>query len=129
MGIPMRCAPSLLVGLLMVAGCSSNHHKTLMIDERQSVVMDSSVPTAGISAEQPSVSDDQAGKRASAQLTNHQAYPISIHYRFYWYDRQGLDILPFANVKTVVVPPEASVAVNSYTGNLEAQRVRLYLYL
>lgn len=129
MTIPMRFAPSLLVGLLLVAGCGGNHHKSLMIDEHQSLVMDSSVPTAGITADQPAISDDPGGKRAYARLTNHQAYPVSIHYRFYWYDRQGLDILPFASVKTVVVPPQASMVVDAINGNLEAQRVRLYLYL
>ncbi|TCL03627.1 YcfL family protein [Sodalis ligni] len=124
-----RFAPSLLAGLLLAAGCSSGGHKTLMINNQQSLVMDLSVMTAGINAQPPSIGDVQGQKRAAAVIHNDQSHPVTLHYRFYWYDRQGLDILPYASVQTLVIPPGATVTVDATSGNLEARQVRLYLYI
>lgn len=123
----MRFAPSILVCLLLMAGCSSSSHKTLIINNQQTLVMDSSVLTAGITAERPSIGDAQGRKRAAAVIHNVQPHPVTLHYRFYWYDLQGLDILPYDSVQTMVIPAGATVTLVSVNGNLEAQRVRLYL--
>ncbi len=128
----MRFAPSCLVCLvclLLVAGCGSDHHKTLMINNQQSLVMDPSVLTAGITADRPSIGDDQGRKRAAAMIHNGQPHPVTLHYRFYWYDRQGLDILPYSSLQTVIIPSGATVTVESINGNIEARQVRLYLYI
>ncbi|TKI07710.1 YcfL family protein [Martelella alba] len=113
--------------LPLLAGCGG--HPILNIDNRQSLVMDSSVATAGITADRPAIGDVQGRKRAYAAIRNGQSHPVTIHYRFYWYDRQGLDILPFPPVQTLSIPAGGTVTVESFTGNLKARRVRLYLYL
>ncbi|XBS71210.1 DUF1425 domain-containing protein [Acerihabitans sp. KWT182] len=100
----LRFAPSLLTCLLLAASCSSSH-KTLMINSRQSLVMDPSVLTAGITAGSPSIDEVQGQQRAAADLHNDQAHSVTVHYRFYWYDRQGLDILPYAGIQTMTLPP------------------------
>lgn len=124
-----RFAPSFLVCLLLVAGCGSDSHKTLMINNQQTLVMDPSVLTAGITAQPPSIDDQRGQKQAAAVIRNGQSHPVTLHYRFYWYDRQGLDILPYPSVQTMVVPPGATVTVTATSGNLEARQVRLYLYI
>ncbi|WP_413734225.1 YcfL family protein [Sodalis sp. RH21] len=118
-----------LAALLIVAGCSGSANKTLMINDRQTLIMDPSVMTAGIIAEQPAIGDDQGRLRAHAVVNNGQNRAVTVNYRFYWYDAQGLDILPFPDTRTVVVPPGTSVTLDSVNGNLEAKRVRLYLFL
>ena len=124
-----RFAPSFLVCLLLVAGCGIDTPKTLMINNQQSLVMDPSVLTAGITAERPAIGDVQGQKRAVAVIHNNQTHPVVLHYRFYWYDRQGLDILPYSSVQTMTVPSGTTVTVDSTNGDLEAQQVRLYLYI
>lgn len=123
-----RLAPVLAVCLLIAAGCGSSP-KTLVIDNQQSLVMDSSVMTAGITANRPAIGDDQGRKRAYAELRNSQPHPMAVHYRFFWYDQQGLDILPFPPIQTLLIPANGTATVEARTGNLEARRVRLYLYL
>ncbi|TCV98260.1 YcfL family protein [Biostraticola tofi] len=123
----MRIALPLLAALLVVTGCSSN--KALIINDQQSLVMDSNVLTAGITASRPSLDTDKGRKQAWADISNGQNHAVTIHYRFYWYDEQGLDVLPYPETHTLVVPSDSSVRVQAVNGNLEARRVRLYLYL
>ncbi|HEY0211883.1 YcfL family protein [Acerihabitans sp.] len=125
----MRFAPPFLAILLLMAGCTASETKTLMINDRQTLVMDPSVLTAGITAEAPTISDDQGRRRAAAAIGNGQHHAVTVNYRFYWYDPQGLDVLPFPVTRTLVIPPGAEVSVESISGNLEARRVRLYLFL
>lgn len=125
----MRFAPPFLAMLLLMAGCTASNTKTLMINDRQTLIMDPSVLTAGITAEAPDIGDSQGRRRAYAAIHNGQNHAVTVNYRFYWYDSQGLDILPFPDTRTLVIPPGADVTVESISGNLEARRVRLYLSL
>ncbi|WP_410015745.1 YcfL family protein [Sodalis sp. C49] len=125
----MRFTPPFLAMLLLITGCTASHNKTLMINDRQTLIMDPSVMTAGITAEAPTIGDDQGRRRAHATIGNGQDHAVTVNYRFYWYDPQGLDVLPFPATRTLVIPPGADVTVESITGNLEARRVRLYLFL
>ncbi|MEA9391997.1 DUF1425 domain-containing protein [Acerihabitans sp. TG2] len=128
-GRTLRFVLPLLTVLLTLAGCGQNPKDTLMINDRQTLIMDPSVMTAGISVGKPEMSDDKGRLRAQSVIHNRQHHAVTIHYRFYWYDEQGLDILPFADVRTVTVPAGADVSLDSVNGNLEAKRVRLSLFL
>ncbi|HGM5489006.1 TPA: YcfL family protein [Serratia fonticola] len=122
-----RYLMALVLPAVMLMGCSSPNG--ISVNDRQTVVMDSPVLTAGILADNPSIADASGRLRASSVLSNTQTTPVTIHYRFYWYDKQGLDILPFEQPRTVTVAANSDVEIYSLNGNLDAKRVRLYLYL
>lgn len=123
----MRIAWPLVAVILLISGCSSD--KPLIINDRQALVMDPSVMTAGLTAGLPVMTTDKGRQRAYATISNGQNTPVTVHYRFYWYDSQGLDVMPFADSRTLVIPADTDVRVDSINGNPEASRVRLYLFL
>ncbi|MEI2264992.1 YcfL family protein [Erwinia sp. CGal63] len=116
------------LGVVLAAlnGCASDR---AAIDTSQSLVMESSVLSAGILTDEPTMSVHEGQQRASSRLYNQQEKPVTLHYRFYWYDEKGLEILPFEAPRRVTVAPHSSVDISSQTGNLTANKVRLYLYL
>mgnify|MGYP003365908693 FL=1 len=122
----MRFLMALLPVILLI-GCSSK--PTIALNNQQRVVMESPVLTAGIIPGSPTVSDSGGQKKATSTLNNNQPHPVTLHYRFYWYDKQGLDLFPVAEARTVTVPANSSVDVSSQNGNLDAYSVRIYLYL
>ncbi|AEX52793.1 YcfL family protein [Rahnella aquatilis] len=122
----MRFLMALLPVILLI-GCSSK--PTIALNNQQRVVMESPVLTAGIIPGSPSVSDSGGQKKATTTLDNNQPHPVTLHYRFYWYDKQGLDLFPVAEARTITVPANSSVDVSSMNGNLDAYSVRIYLYL
>lgn len=91
-------ALALPAALLM--GCSSP--SGIAVNKRQTVVMDPSVLTAGILADTPSISNASGRVMATSVLNNSQSTPVTVHYRFYWYDAQGLDIRPFEKPREIV---------------------------
>ncbi|MCX8955783.1 YcfL family protein [Erwinia psidii] len=122
----MRTIFSALVLLAMLSGCSNDH---TAINTSQSLVMASPVLSAGLTTGEPVISERNGQQRASTVVINQQEQTVSVHYRFYWYDDRGLEILPFEQPRTVSVPPHGKVEISSQTGNLTASKVRLHLYL
>ena len=122
----MRFLMSILPVLLLI-GCSSR--PGIALNNQQKVVMESPVLTAGIIPSSPSVGESGGQKQATSTLNNNQPHAVTLHYRFFWYDKQGLDLLPVAEPRTVTVPANSSLEVSSLNGNLDADSVRLYLYL
>lgn len=112
--------------LALLSGCASDR---TTIDTSQSLVMESSVLSAGILTGEPVISEHEGQQRGSSQLYNQQEKPVTLYYRFYWYDDKGLEILPFEAPRKITVAPHSSVEISSQTGNLTANKVRLYLYL
>ncbi|CAI0720934.1 Predicted periplasmic lipoprotein [Serratia entomophila] len=123
----LRCLMALALPAVLLMGCSSP--PGIAVNEGQTVVMDSSVLTAGILADTPSLSTASGQMMAASVLSNSQTTPVTVHYRFYWYNAQGLDIRPFEEPREVVVAPGAEVKIYSLNGNLDAKRARLYLFL
>ncbi|QKJ86785.1 hypothetical protein PMPD1_1835 [Paramixta manurensis] len=122
----MRALLYVLPFLLALTGCSSDKP---MINTSQSLVMESSVLSAGIVTDEPALSEEEGQQRASSVLYNQQEKPVKVHYRFYWYDDKGLEIHPYEPPQTVVVPAHAKIEIASQIGNLTASKARLYLYL
>ena len=112
--------------LLALSGCGSDR---TAINTAQTLVMESSVLSAGITTDEPTIREVNGQQRASTILYNQQDKPVSVNWRFYWYDEKGLEILPFERPQTVVVPANGKAEVASQNGNLSAGKVRLYLYL
>lgn len=108
-------------------GCSSP--KGIAVNQQQTVVMDSSVLTAGILASQPAISTSAGNNVARSVISNSQNKPVTINYRFYWYDAQGLEVAPLEAPRTLMISPGDEVAVQSVNNNFNAQSARLYLFL
>jgi len=121
-----RTIATMMTILAFLSGCSSDR---TTINTSQSLVMESSVLSAGITTDEPVISEHNGQQRASAALFNQQGTAVTVHYRFYWYDDKGLEILPFESPRWVSVPANGKVEISSQTGNLTASKVRLYLYL
>lgn len=116
-----------LLPVILLMGCSSTPR--IALNSQQTVIMESPVLTAGIIPGAPSISEVNGRKQASSVLSNSQPHAVTLHYRFYWYDKQGLDLLPIADARTITVPANSDVVISSLNGNLDAYSVRVYLYL
>ncbi|CNI24564.1 YcfL family protein [Yersinia mollaretii] len=114
-------------GMATLLGCSSP--KGIAVNQQQTVVMDSSVLTAGILASQPAVSTSSGDNVARSVISNSQNKPIKINYRFYWYDTQGLDVPPLDAPRSMIITPGDDVAVQSVNNNFNARSARLHLFL
>lgn len=117
---------ALIVTLVMV-GCSAR--PAIPVSEEQTLVMESSVLAAGITAEKPSLTISEIQSSASSTLYNERQEPVTVHYRFYWYDVRGLEMHPLEAPRSVTIPARSSVTLYGSASYLGAHKVRLYLYL
>ena len=99
------------------------------VNDEQSLVMESSLLAAGISAEKPVLSTSDIQPSASSTLYNERQEPITVHYRFYWYDARGLEMHPLERPRSVTIPAHSAVTLYGSANFLGAHKVRLYLYL
>ena len=117
----------LSLGLLLLAGCRT--HPEIPVSDEQSLVMESTILAAGITAEQPTLTTSDIQASASSRLYNERQEPVTVHYRFYWYDARGLEMHPLEAPRSVTVPAHSSVTLYGSANYLGAHKVRLYLYL
>ncbi|MBN3217783.1 YcfL family protein [Pectobacterium polaris] len=123
---PMLFLSACLMAVLFV-GCSAP--KVLTINERQTLVLDAPVLSAGITAGNPSLDSENGRLRASSVVSNDASQAVTVHYRFYWYDENGLDVLPFEEVQSIEIPPQTEMTVFSTRSSPNARQVRLHLFL
>ncbi|EAA7631439.1 DUF1425 domain-containing protein [Salmonella enterica] len=115
------------LGLLLLTGCRS--HPEIPVSDEQSLVMESTVLAAGITAEQPELTASDIQPSASSRVYNERQEPVTVHYRFYWYDARGLEMHPLEAPRSVTIPARSSVTLFGSANYLGAHKVRLYLYL
>ncbi|EBW3296552.1 DUF1425 domain-containing protein [Salmonella enterica subsp. enterica serovar Cerro] len=115
------------LGLLLLTGCRS--HPEIPVSDAQSLVMESTVLAAGVTAEQPELTASDIQPSASSRVYNERQEPITVHYRFYWYDARGLEMHPLEAPRSVTIPARSSVTLFGSANYLGAHKVRLYLYL
>ena len=115
------------LALLVLVGCRS--HPEIPVNDEQSLVMESSLLAAGISAEKPVLSTSDIQPSASSTLYNERQEPVTVHYRFYWYDARGLEMHPLERPRSVTIPAHSAVTLYGSANFLGAHKVRLYLYL
>ena len=118
---------ALSLGLLLLAGCRS--HPEIPVSDEQSLVMESTILAAGITAEQPTLTTSDIQASASSRLYNERQEPVTVHYRFYLYDARGLEMHPLEAPRSVTIPAHSSVTLYGSANFLGAHKVRLYLYL
>lgn len=116
-----------LLPIFLLLGCGSTPR--IALNNQQTVIMESPVLTAGVIPGKPMLLEENGRKKAIMTLSNSQPKSIQLHYRFYWYDKQGLDLLPFTGAKTVILPANSDVKIDALNDNLDAYSVRVYLYL
>ncbi|ECR5064834.1 YcfL family protein [Salmonella enterica] len=115
------------LGLLLLTGCRS--HPEIPVSDAQSPVMESTVLAAGVTAEPPELTASDIQPSASSRVYNERQEPITVHYRFYWYDARGLEMHPLEAPRSVTIPARSSVTLFGSANYLGAHKVRLYLYL
>ncbi|ENF8552783.1 YcfL family protein [Salmonella enterica] len=115
------------LGLLLLTGCRS--HPEIPVSDAQSLVMESTVLAAGVTAEPPELTASDIQSSASSRVYNERQEPITVHYRFYWYDARGLEMHPLEAPRSVTIPARSSVTLFGSANYLGAHKVRLYLYL
>ncbi|ELJ3438226.1 YcfL family protein [Salmonella enterica] len=115
------------LGLLLLTGCRS--HLEIPVSDAQSLVMESTVLAAGVTAEPPELTASDIQPSASSRVYNERQEPITVHYRFYWYDARGLEMHPLEAPRSVTIPARSSVTLFGSANYLGAHKVRLYLYL
>ncbi|EBU3330172.1 DUF1425 domain-containing protein [Salmonella enterica subsp. enterica] len=115
------------LGLLLLTGCRS--HPEIPVSDAQSLVMESTVLAAGVTAEPPELTASDIQPSASSRVYNERQEPITVHYRFYWYDAPGLEMHPLEAPRSVTIPARSSVTLFGSANYLGAHKVRLYLYL
>ncbi|ECC6792742.1 YcfL family protein [Salmonella enterica] len=115
------------LGLLLLTGCRS--HPEIPVSDAQSLVMESTVLAAGVTAEPPELTASDIQPSASSRVYNERQEPITVHYRFYWYDARGLEMHPLEAPRSVTIPARSSVTLFGSANYLGAYKVRLYLYL
>lgn len=115
------------LGLLLLTGCRS--HPEIPVSYAQSLVMESTVLAAGVTAEPPELTASDIQPSASSRVYNERQEPITVHYRFYWYDARGLEMHPLEAPRSVTIPARSSVTLFGSANYLGAHKVRLYLYL
>ncbi len=115
------------LGLLLLTGCRS--HPEIPVSDAQSLVLESTVLAAGVTAEPPELTASDIQPSASSRVYNERQEPITVHYRFYWYDARGLEMHPLEAPRSVTIPARSSVTLFGSANYLGAHKVRLYLYL
>ncbi|EBS5458753.1 DUF1425 domain-containing protein [Salmonella enterica subsp. enterica serovar Enteritidis] len=115
------------LGLLLLTGCRS--HPEIPVSDAQSLVMESTVLATGVTAEPPELTASDIQPSASSRVYNERQEPITVHYRFYWYDARGLEMHPLEAPRSVTIPARSSVTLFGSANYLGAHKVRLYLYL
>lgn len=115
------------LALLLLAGCRS--HPEIPVSDEQTLVMESTLLAAGITAEAPALTTSDIQPSASSRLYNERQKPVTVHYRFYWYDARGLEMHPLEAPRSVTIPARSSVTLYGSANYLGAHKVRLYLYL
>ncbi|KEL82460.1 hypothetical protein AB07_0926 [Citrobacter freundii] len=123
----IRGCIALSLGLLLLAGCRT--HPEIPVSDEQSLGMESTILAAGITAEQPTLTTSDIQASASSRLYNERQEPVTVHYRFYWYDARGLEMHPLEAPRSVTIPAHSSVTLYGSANFLGAHKVRLYLYL
>ena len=110
------------LALLVLVGCRS--HPEIPVNDEQSLVMESSLLAAGISAEKPVLSTSDIQPSASSTLYNERQEPVTVHYRFYWYDARGLEMHPLERPRTF---GGHAVRQRQFSGGAQSQTLSIFV--
>ena len=123
----LRGGLAALLALAVLTGCSSR--PSIPVSDEQTLVMEATVLAAGVSAEKPVLNNAEIQPSASSTLYNERGEPVTVNYRFFWYDARGLEMHPLEAPRRITIPAHSSVTLYGSANYLGARKVRLYLYL
>lgn len=112
----------------VLAGCSMGKRDGLVFNERQSVIMESSILAHGVIVEQPVVSVENYTTVAKITMSNSQSEPVTVMYRLYWYDDKGLKIATTHDLQQSI-PANSMITVDAQSTSSFARNVRIYVFL
>lgn len=114
--------------IFVLGGCSIGKRDGLVFNERQSVIMESSILAHGVIVEQPVISVENYATVAKITMSNSQLEPVSVMYRLYWYDDKGLKIATTHDLQQLI-PANSMVTVTAQSTSSFARNVRIYVFL
>ncbi|HBO22773.1 YcfL family protein [Providencia sp.] len=119
---------ALSIMIMVLSGCLWGKKNGLIFNEQQRIIMESAVLAEGIIAENPIISVENYQTAATINISNIQPQAVTVLYRLYWYDEQGLRIETSA-VLTQQIPGNSMVTVNAVSLSPLARNVRIYIFL
>ncbi|MCW2254294.1 uncharacterized protein YcfL [Providencia alcalifaciens] len=114
--------------IIVLGGCAIGKRDGLVFNERQSVIIESSILAHGIIVEQPVISVENYATVAKITMSNGQLEPVAVMYRLYWYDDKGLKIATTHDLQQVI-PANSMVTVTAQSTSSFARNVRIYVFL
>lgn len=110
---------------LGLVGCGTQ--SAIPVNASQTLVMESSVLAAGIRASHPTMSHDEGQTFGEASVYNEKSHPVTLYYRFYWYNAKGLEMQPLEPLRSVEIPANSGRSLTAVKQDPTAQKVRLFL--
>lgn len=83
--------------------------------------------SAGVTAAAPVIDSTAPQSSATVRIYNDRDKPVTLHLRYYGYDKQGLEIYPELSEKTIDTPARGERVVSSTANSIMASQARLYL--
>ncbi|MEQ5125705.1 YcfL family protein [Providencia zhijiangensis] len=118
------------LGLLMLflSGCAWNKKTGLSFNDQQRIVMEPSVLAAGVIVEKPVIKVGSVTATATINMSNIEKKPVTVMYRIFWYDEQGLRV-DSTKSQPQVIPANSSVMLKEVTTSPLARNARIYVFL
>ncbi|MBS0924609.1 YcfL family protein [Providencia sp. JGM181] len=118
------------LGLLMLflSGCAWNKKTGLSFNVQQRIVMEPSVLAAGVIVEKPVIKVGNVTATATINMSNIEKKPVTVMYRIFWYDEQGLRV-DSTKSQPQVIPANSSVMLKEVTTSPLARNARIYVFL
>lgn len=114
--------------IIVLGGCAIGKRDGLVFNERQSVIMESSILANGIIVERPIVSVENYVTVAKITMSNSQPEPVKVMYRLYWYNDKGLKIATTHDLQQSI-PANSMITVSAHSTSSFARNVRIYVFL
>ncbi len=121
---------SATLGLLMwfFRGCVWNKKTGLSCYDQQLIVMEPSVLAEGVIVEKPVIKVGSVTATATINMSNIEKKPVTVMYRIFWYDEQGLRV-DSTKSQPQVIPANSSVMLKEVTTSPLARNARIYVFL
>lgn len=113
---------------LFLSGCVWNKKTGLSFNDQQRIVMEPSVLAAGVIVEKPVIKVGSVTATATINMSNIEKKPVTVLYRIFWYDEQGLRV-DSTKSQPQVIPANSSVMLKEVTTSPLARNARIYVFL
>lgn len=114
--------------LLLLSGCLWSKKNGLIFNEQQRVIMEPAVLAEGIIVENPIINVANYQTIVSIKMSNMQDQSVTVFYKLYWYDEQGLKIETSAKLVQQIAA-NSTVSVNAANLSPLARNIRVYVFL